>query len=175
MHKQSPRRWAPIITSRFYERRTPGPNLQGSMTSTTNLSRTVPAFQFHSCQQWPNGKESRSFFRLMAVKNDPVFVKIWEEERWDVIPGGEPHEEFDQRVWDARRRALEGTRLCSMLTTCVVRLRSGAAEVRLTQDRRCRHVGRHLQTAGAVPRDAYDHKRDPRLGDCRYSGWMLAE
>ena len=43
-------------------------------------------------------------FRLKAVENDPVFVKIWEEERWDVIPGGEPHDEFDQRVWDALQR-----------------------------------------------------------------------
>ena len=38
-------------------------------------------------------------FRVRAAEGDPVFRQIWEQERWDVIPGGEPLEEFDERVW----------------------------------------------------------------------------
>lgn len=38
-------------------------------------------------------------FRVRAAEGDPVFRQIWEQERWDVIPGGEPLDEFDARVW----------------------------------------------------------------------------
>ena len=35
---------------------------------------------------------------------DPTFRRIFEEERWDVIPGAEPLDEFDERVWNAFHR-----------------------------------------------------------------------
>ena len=38
-------------------------------------------------------------FRVRAAEGDPVFRQIWEQERWDVIPGGEPLDDFDERVW----------------------------------------------------------------------------
>lgn len=44
--------------------------------------------------EWEGG-----LFRVRAAEGDPVFRQIWEQERWDVIPGGEPLEEFDERVW----------------------------------------------------------------------------
>jgi probable phosphoglycerate mutase len=38
-------------------------------------------------------------FRQRAAEGDPMFEQIFREERWDVIPGAELHEEFDARVW----------------------------------------------------------------------------
>jgi probable phosphoglycerate mutase len=43
-------------------------------------------------------------FRQRAAENDPIFLRIWTEERWDVIPGAEPHDVFDARVWGALQR-----------------------------------------------------------------------
>jgi probable phosphoglycerate mutase len=48
---------------------------------------------------WEGGE-----FRIRAAAGDPVFRKIWEEERWDVIPGGEPQDAFDERVWRGLQR-----------------------------------------------------------------------
>jgi probable phosphoglycerate mutase len=48
---------------------------------------------------WEGGE-----FRIRAAVGDPVFRKIWEEERWDVIPGGEPQDAFDERVWRGLQR-----------------------------------------------------------------------
>jgi probable phosphoglycerate mutase len=44
--------------------------------------------------EWEGG-----LFRERAVADDPVFQQIFTEERWDVIPGAEAHDEFDARVW----------------------------------------------------------------------------
>jgi probable phosphoglycerate mutase len=44
--------------------------------------------------EWEGG-----LFRVRAAEGDPVFRQIWEQERWDVIPGGEPLDAFDERVW----------------------------------------------------------------------------
>jgi 2,3-bisphosphoglycerate-dependent phosphoglycerate mutase len=49
--------------------------------------------------EWEGG-----LFRERAVRNDPVFLDIFREERWDVIPGAEPLEAFDERVWSAFQR-----------------------------------------------------------------------
>ena len=49
--------------------------------------------------EWEGGR-----FRERAVSNDPVFLDIFREERWDVIPGAEPLETFDERVWSAFQR-----------------------------------------------------------------------
>ena len=48
---------------------------------------------------WEGGE-----FRVRAAAGDPVFRQIWEQERWDVIPGGEPQEAFDERVWRGFQR-----------------------------------------------------------------------
>ena len=40
-------------------------------------------------------------FRERAAAADPTFSRIFSEERWDVIPNAEPHDAFDERVWDA--------------------------------------------------------------------------
>jgi probable phosphoglycerate mutase len=49
--------------------------------------------------EWEGGQ-----FRVRAAAGDPVFLQIWEQERWDVIPGGEPLEAFDERVWRGFQR-----------------------------------------------------------------------
>jgi probable phosphoglycerate mutase len=38
-------------------------------------------------------------FRSRALNNDPLFHEIFRQERWDVIPGAEPLDDFDARVW----------------------------------------------------------------------------
>lgn len=47
---------------------------------------------------WEGGQ-----FRKRVAELDPIAVRMIEEERWDVIPGAEPGEEFSARV----RRAVE--------------------------------------------------------------------
>jgi 2,3-bisphosphoglycerate-dependent phosphoglycerate mutase len=42
---------------------------------------------------WEGGE-----YRLRAMKGDPVVWRAFEEERWDVIPGGESPEEIETRV-----------------------------------------------------------------------------
>jgi 2,3-bisphosphoglycerate-dependent phosphoglycerate mutase len=49
--------------------------------------------------EWEGG-----VFRSRAVDNDPVFQEIFRQERWDVIPGAEPHDDFDARVWRGFQR-----------------------------------------------------------------------
>jgi 2,3-bisphosphoglycerate-dependent phosphoglycerate mutase len=48
---------------------------------------------------WEGGE-----FRVRAATGDPVFRQIWEQERWDVIPGGEAMDAFDERVWRGFQR-----------------------------------------------------------------------
>jgi probable phosphoglycerate mutase len=43
--------------------------------------------------EWEGGE-----LRVRAAAADPIFQKIFEQERWDVIPGAEPAEEFDARL-----------------------------------------------------------------------------
>ncbi|MEU5882111.1 histidine phosphatase family protein [Spirillospora sp. NPDC047279] len=43
--------------------------------------------------EWEGG-----LFRKMIHENGPVARRLWAEERWDVIPGGEPTEVFAARV-----------------------------------------------------------------------------
>jgi 2,3-bisphosphoglycerate-dependent phosphoglycerate mutase len=49
--------------------------------------------------EWEGGE-----FRARAVAGDPLFQQIFTEERWDVIPGAEPHDAFDERVWRGFQR-----------------------------------------------------------------------
>jgi probable phosphoglycerate mutase len=48
---------------------------------------------------WEEGE-----FRRRAAARDPIFEQIFTEERWDVIPGAERHEAFDERTWRGFRR-----------------------------------------------------------------------
>jgi len=48
---------------------------------------------------WEEGE-----FRRRAARRDPIFQQIFVQERWDVIPGSEPHDEFDARVWRGFQR-----------------------------------------------------------------------
>jgi len=45
--------------------------------------------------EWEGG-----VLRERAAAGDPIFQKIWTDERWDVIPGAEDHDTFDERVWN---------------------------------------------------------------------------
>ncbi|HEX6393304.1 MAG TPA: histidine phosphatase family protein [Acidimicrobiales bacterium] len=43
--------------------------------------------------EWEGG-----LYRLKVMQGDPIAIRMIEEERWDVIPGAEPDEEFTARV-----------------------------------------------------------------------------
>jgi probable phosphoglycerate mutase len=49
--------------------------------------------------EWEGGE-----IRARAVAEDPLFQQIFAEERWDVIPGAETHDAFDERVWRGFQR-----------------------------------------------------------------------
>jgi len=51
--------------------------------------------------EWEEGE-----FRRRAAQRDPIFEQIFLQERWDVIPGAEPHVEFDERVWRGFHRVV---------------------------------------------------------------------
>jgi probable phosphoglycerate mutase len=40
-------------------------------------------------------------FRIRVARGDPLIARLFAEERWDVIPGGEPSEAFAERVRSA--------------------------------------------------------------------------
>jgi len=42
--------------------------------------------------------------RRRAANRDPIFEQIWAQQRWDVIPGAEAQELFDERVWRGFQR-----------------------------------------------------------------------
>jgi probable phosphoglycerate mutase len=54
---------------------------------------------------WEGGQ-----FRVRAAAGDPLFRQIWTEERWDVIPGAEVHDAFDERVWRGFQRIVSAHR-----------------------------------------------------------------
>ena len=43
-------------------------------------------------------------FRHKIADEDPIAVRMWQEERWDVIPNGEPAARFEARVRGAVER-----------------------------------------------------------------------
>jgi probable phosphoglycerate mutase len=49
--------------------------------------------------EWEGG-----LFRIRVAQQDPVAVKMFTEERWDVIPGAEPTEEFGARIRESLTR-----------------------------------------------------------------------
>ena len=52
--------------------------------------------------EWEGGA-----LRERAAAGDPIFARIFTEERWDVIPGAEDHDAFDARTWNALIRIVE--------------------------------------------------------------------
>jgi probable phosphoglycerate mutase len=50
---------------------------------------------------WEEGE-----FRRRAAARDPIFEQIFVQERWDVIPGAELQEDFDERTWRGLRHAV---------------------------------------------------------------------
>ena len=49
--------------------------------------------------EWEGGE-----FRKRAAEADPLILRMWDEQRWDVIPGAEPAEVFAKRVRGAIER-----------------------------------------------------------------------
>lgn len=49
--------------------------------------------------EWEGG-----LYRIKARQADPVYVRMLEEQRWDVIPGAESHESLDRRIGGALER-----------------------------------------------------------------------
>ncbi|MCC7364963.1 MAG: histidine phosphatase family protein [Dehalococcoidia bacterium] len=49
--------------------------------------------------EWEGG-----LFRIKAFEQDPLFLRMQAEQRWDVIPGAEPHAAFNARVTGALDR-----------------------------------------------------------------------
>lgn len=43
--------------------------------------------------EWEGG-----LYRIKAHENDPIYVKMQQEQRWDVIPGAEPRDTFHERL-----------------------------------------------------------------------------
>jgi probable phosphoglycerate mutase len=64
----------------------------------------VPELREVMLGDWEGGK-----LRIHAAKGDPLFRRIIEEERWDVIPNAEPMEEFGERVRDGLQKVLAAT------------------------------------------------------------------
>ena len=52
--------------------------------------------------EWEGGE-----LRARAAAADPIFQRIFEQERWDVIPGAEPMEEFDARLQRGLHRVVD--------------------------------------------------------------------
>jgi probable phosphoglycerate mutase len=53
----------------------------------------VPELREVRLGEWEGGE-----LRIRAAQRDPKFFEVVESERWDVIPGAEPAEEFAERV-----------------------------------------------------------------------------
>lgn len=49
--------------------------------------------------EWEGG-----VLRIKAAQMDPVYLRMQEEQRWDVIPGGEPHDVLSGRLMRAIQR-----------------------------------------------------------------------
>lgn len=52
--------------------------------------------------EWEGG-----LMRVKAHENDPVFLQVQEEQRWDLIPGGETHEALNRRLTRSLRSIAE--------------------------------------------------------------------
>jgi probable phosphoglycerate mutase len=64
----------------------------------------VPELREIMLGDWEGGE-----FRIRTANRDPIAVRMFEEERWDVIPGAENMEEFTQRVAAGLARVADAT------------------------------------------------------------------
>jgi 2,3-bisphosphoglycerate-dependent phosphoglycerate mutase len=64
----------------------------------------VPELREVLLGDWEGGE-----LRIRASNADPLFFRILEEERWDVIPNAEPMEEFSERVRRGLAHVVEAT------------------------------------------------------------------
>lgn len=55
--------------------------------------RVEPELREVGLGEWEGGR-----YRKMVADNHPLAQRMWAEERWDVIPGAEPGEEFATRI-----------------------------------------------------------------------------
>src|ERR687886_381739 len=56
-------------------------------------SVVIPELREVLLGDWEGGE-----LRIRAAQGDPLFARMLEEERWDVIPNAEPMERFAERV-----------------------------------------------------------------------------
>jgi probable phosphoglycerate mutase len=61
--------------------------------------RAEPDLREVNLGEWEAGR-----FRKMVADNHPIAERMWAEERWDVIPGAEPADEFTARTSGAIKR-----------------------------------------------------------------------
>jgi probable phosphoglycerate mutase len=61
----------------------------------------VPELREVGLGEWEGGE-----LRIRAAKRDPKFFEVIEAERWDVIPGAEPAEQFAERVRNGLERVV---------------------------------------------------------------------
>jgi probable phosphoglycerate mutase len=61
----------------------------------------VPELREVGLGEWEGGE-----LRIRAAKRDPKFFEVIEAERWDVIPGAEPAEQFAERVRNGLQRVV---------------------------------------------------------------------
>jgi probable phosphoglycerate mutase len=65
---------------------------------------TIPELSEVRLGEWEGGE-----LRVRTAKGDPLVRQIWEEQRWDVIPGAEPADDFAARVRAGIERVVELT------------------------------------------------------------------
>jgi len=64
----------------------------------------VPELREIMLGEWEGGE-----FRIRVANGDPIAVRMFEEERWDVIPGAETMEAFSERVAAGLAKVAEAT------------------------------------------------------------------
>jgi 2,3-bisphosphoglycerate-dependent phosphoglycerate mutase len=64
----------------------------------------VPELREVGLGEWEGGE-----LRIRAANRDPRFFEVIEKERWDVIPGAEPAEEFAERVGSGLQKIVDAT------------------------------------------------------------------
>jgi len=75
------------------------------LVAATGLEPTViPELSEVHLGEWEGGE-----LRIRTAHGDPLVTTIFEEQRWDVIPGAEPMEAFEQRTRRGLERVVEQT------------------------------------------------------------------
>jgi probable phosphoglycerate mutase len=64
------------------------------LAAATGLApQVVPELREVNLGEWEGGE-----FRIRAQTGDPLVARLWEEQRWDIVPGAEPMDAFAARV-----------------------------------------------------------------------------